>query len=391
MRIAMLVHNRIHFGTFQRAHSLARHLVRLGHELTICAGAAQCGRPPRYATLDGVTIVEPFDPLPIRFREGGLSPFDVLNRLHYLLRRPCDLIHCFDHRPSVSLPGLLLARLRKIPSVIDWADLWGFEGIASERSSLMGASLGAFDTVLETAVRRKADALTVISTALQRRAQGRFPAPVHLLPVGANSDLIKPISKAEARGRLGFPENASIAVHTGLAPYDAEFLAQSFLQLVKLQPGALLVTTGRRFPALDRAIFSAGLTSQFTHLGMLGRDALPQVFACADALLLPYTDRSVNRFRYPNKLGDYLAAGRPIVTNRTGDLGQLVAEERVGLLADDTPEAFASSIKQLFDDAALRDELGRRARLLAESKLDWGFLAAGLERFYLETIARVRR
>jgi glycosyltransferase involved in cell wall biosynthesis len=58
------------------------------------------------------------------------------------------------------------------------------------------------------------------------------------------------------------------------------------------------------------------------------------------------------------------------------------------LIAEDTPESFAGAIKQLFDDESLREELGRRGRELAESKLDWGFLAAGLERFYEDTLAR---
>ena len=76
------------------------------------------------------------------------------------------------------------------------------------------------------------------------------------------------------------------------------------------------------------------------------------------------------------------------MTNSTGDLGRLVPDERVGLIAEDTPESFADAIKQLFDDESLREELGRRGRELAESKLDWRFLAAGLEGFYEDTLAR---
>jgi glycosyltransferase involved in cell wall biosynthesis len=123
---------------------------------------------------------------------------------------------------------------------------------------------------------------------------------------------------------------------------------------------------------------------------MLDREALSAAMACADVLLLPYTNRPVNLYRYPNKLGDYLSAGRPIVTNDTGDLGRLVAEERVGLVAPDTPEAFALAVKKLFDDVALADELALRGRALAETKLDWRFLARDLEAFYIQILARNR-
>jgi glycosyltransferase involved in cell wall biosynthesis len=206
--------------------------------------------------------------------------------------------------------------------------------------------------------------------------------------VGANSDAIKPLPKLESRRRFGLPESASIAVHTGLAPYDAEYLAQSFLELARIHPATLLVLTGHAFPVLRKAAAKAGLSRQLISLGMIDSETRTGIMACADVLLLPYTNRSVNRFRYPNKLGDYLSAGRPIVTNFTGDLGQLVADERVGLVAEDTPESFAGAVKRLFDDEGLRNELGHRGRELAESKLDWRYLAAGLERFYEDTLAR---
>jgi glycosyltransferase involved in cell wall biosynthesis len=341
--------------------------------------------------VEGVEVIEPFDPLPPRARESGLSPFDLASRVGSFLHNDhFDVIHCFDHRPTVSFPALLLARKTGTPCIFDWADLWGFDGIASQRSIVGRASLGCFDQFLEDRVRRRANALTVINTKLRERAQTRFRAPIHLLPVGANTDLIQPLPKKEMRRRFGLPENASIALLAGLSPYDIEYLARSFVELVRLHPAAMLVVAGARFPTLERIIGQAGFSSQLVRLGMLDRAALSAAMACADVLLLPYTNRSVNLYRYPNKLGDYLSAGRPIVTNATGDLGRLVAEERVGLVAADTLEAFARAAKELFDDSALADELGRRGRALAETKLDWRFLARDLEAFYLQTIAGQR-
>src|ERR1022692_2374381 len=240
----MLVHNTIARGTFDRAHSLARHLVRRDHKVTLFAGTSTRSTA-QHRILDGVEVSEGFDPLPARARESGLSPFDLVNRIRHLLRDRCDLVHCFDHRPTVSLPGLLLARRRRIPCIFDWADLWGFEGIAAERGLFSRILLGTADHLLEESVRRRADALTAINTALRDRAKERFTVPIHLLPVGASSDLIKPLPKKEMRRRFGLPEEASIAVHTGLAPYDMLYLAEAFVELARRYPGALLVMAGR--------------------------------------------------------------------------------------------------------------------------------------------------
>jgi glycosyltransferase involved in cell wall biosynthesis len=382
----MLVHNTIARGTFSRAQSLGRHLVARGHEVTLFAGASVRSRAQR-RSLNGVEVIESFDPLSDRARESGLSPFDLVSRIRQLSHLDCDLIHCFDHRPTVSLPALTTARRRNVPCLVDWADLWGFEGIAGERSALTRVSLGSFDEVLEDRVRKRADGLTVINTKLRERAQQRFHVPILLLPVGANTDLIRPLPKKEMRQRFGLPENAPIAVHAGLSPYDAEYLGRSFVELVKQCPSALLVIAGRRFSILDEVVAEAGFASQLVRLGLLDQETMAAAIACADVLLLPYTNRSVNLFRYPNKLGDYLAAGRAIVANETGDLGMLVAKERVGITVSDTPAAFAVAIKQLFDDPALADEMGRRGRTLAETKLDWRFRARDLEVFYSQILA----
>jgi glycosyltransferase involved in cell wall biosynthesis len=377
----MLVHNTIARGTFSRAHSLGRHLVARGHEVTLLAGASVRAKAQR-RSLNGVDVIESFDPLNDRARESGLSPFDLVGRFRYLSRDRFDLIHCFDHRPTVSLPALLTARRRGIPCVIDWADLWGFDGIAAERRPPARFSIGGLDEFLEDRVRDRADALTVINTKLRERAERRFNAPILLIPVGANSDLIRPLPKKEMRRRFGLPENVPIALHAGLSPYDAEYLGRSFVELARHCPQALLVIAGRRFSILDRVIAEAGFSSQLVRLGLLDQATMAAAMACADVLLLPYTNRSVNLFRYPNKLGDYLAAGRPIVANNTGDLGHLVTNERVGLAVPDTPEAFAVAVKDLFDDPTLADELGQRGRALAETKLDWRFFARDLEVFY---------
>ena len=322
----MLVHNTIGRGTFDRAHSLGRHLAAKGHTVTLFAGASGRSRPRRHR-LNGVELIEPFDPLPARARESGLSPFDLANRVRSLRVEKCDLVHCFDHRPTVSLPGLLLGRMRRVPVIFDWADLWGRQGIADERKPLSRFSLGLLDQLLEERVRRRADALTVINTALRDRAQQRFDMPMHMLPVGASSDLIKPFPKDEARRHLGIPLDASVAVHTGLAPYDIRYLAESFVHLAKWRPKALLVTAGRHFPALEEVVGAAGISERVVRLGILDRTELIQAMGCADVLLLPYTNRSVNIYRYPNKLGDYLSAGtsdrhqphgRPRPPGRTG-------------------------------------------------------------------------
>jgi len=117
-------------------------------------------------------------------------------------------------------------------------------------------------------------------------------------------------------------------------------------------------------------------------LKTLPYEDLGEILACGDVMLLPYTNRSINIARFPNRSGDYLAAGRPIATNLTGDLGQIIMGHDVGIVAPDEPEPFAAAIQTLLKNPSLMAEMGTRARRLAESQFSWLALAKKLDQFY---------
>jgi glycosyltransferase involved in cell wall biosynthesis len=123
------------------------------------------------------------------------------------------------------------------------------------------------------------------------------------------------------------------------------------------------------------------------HVGVVPYGELGSVMACGDVMVVPYTAQPHNEARFPNRAGDYLAAGRPIATNPTGDLARLVTSERIGIVATQTPEAFARAILELFRDPTVRTEMGSRARALAETTLSWRAIAACVGDLYDELVS----
>ena len=394
VRVLMLTHNMAGIGgSFMRSASLAGALVELGHEVTLLVSRREIGLRRIETVQEGVRILQMPDLLPQRVRHGGLSPIDLSARCRFVLSERFDLIHGFDHRPAVSLPALLGRRRRRVPYVADWADLWGRGGIADERTRFGGRLLGWLDHRAENTVHRRADAVTAITTELAGRARalGVPHERVRLVPVGANTKAIVPLPKAEARAKLGLALDRDVVVHIGFAPYDAQLLTETFAALARRNPRALLVLSGGRMRIAEELLDRAGLGERMVHFGVVPYERLGEVLACGDVMLLPYSDRSLNRARYPNRVGDYLAAGRPIATNPTGDVGRMVRDEGVGLVADAEPEAFAGAIQGLLEDAPLREEMGRRARHLAETRLSWRSMAVPLEGLYQELMAGRQR
>ena len=372
-------------GTYARCFSMARGLARRGHHVTILA-ASQRRRVFRVTTqADGVSVIEAGGLLPDRFRHGGLSPLDLVNRFLFMARAEFDLVHSLDHRPTVSFAACVASRLRRRPWVADWCDLWGREGLGGIRNPVERALLTPGDERLEQWTIAQASAVTVVSTELQRRAQdrGKGSESVLLLPPAANDDLIRPEPLDEARRACSMPRDRPILVFSGYTRLGSTLLGEAFARVVRRDPSVLLITVGGGLPDFDRIVSGYGLDESVIRFGAKSHRELSGILACGDVMLLPYPDHPVNCAGFANKLADYLAAGRPVATNLTGDLGDVVTEENVGVATADDPEAYADGISGLLEDGGLRTEMGLRARRLAETSFSFRVRAKALEEFYL--------
>ena len=373
-----------------RSYSLGRELARLGHQVTLLASRTTPGLRGRATTREGVQVFEPADIFPRKLRNGGLSPQDLSGRLLWTIGRQFDVLHAFDHRPAAFLPAWFCRMRGGGILVSDWADLWGWDGIAGQPGSIARRILGRLDHFFELWVRRRVDGVTSISSDLDRRAAGLgIPADRRLLvPPGAPVDWLRVGKKQAARAQLGLPPDAHIAGYSGFAPYDREFLERVILDLLGRDPEAVVISSGSVRASLQSAARARGVGDRVIQYGVLPQDEIGIVLAASDVLMLPYINSSINRGRFPNKFGDYLAAGRAIVTHPTGDLGSLVEREKVAVLSSSVPEEYVAAILHLFESPGERAKLGERARKFAESSWSWKVRAEAVNRFYSLLLSR---
>jgi glycosyltransferase involved in cell wall biosynthesis len=385
MRVLILIHNSAGLsGSYSRAVGLARGLARVGHDVTLITASRSPSLLPRVHHVEGVNLIESPDLAPARWRHGGLGIWDVLVRLNLVSGGSFDLVHGFEHRPTVVLPSLFLRRRWQIPFVSDWADLWGDEGIISERTWLGRSTIGIYDSIMEERTHLQATALSVVTQALGFRAiQKGFP-PERVLRVfpGVDPGLVKSLEKSEARRRFEVSQEAKVIGYMGVSDYDDDLAGRAFAALARAAPKVMLLSIGPVKPKMLSVIKEAGLENQVRDLGVVLHENLGAALSCADVLILPFSDRPINRPRFPSRFGEYLASGRPIVANSTGDLGDVISSEGVGLAVSDRAESMADNIGMLLDDAELAEQMGRRARHLAEGPFSWDSLARSLEGLY---------
>lgn len=379
MRLLFLNHNVAWSGgTYYRAWHLGRELARRGNTVTLLSISARARFGFKEYMEEGVRIVETPDWLWGRGRTGW-DGWDTLRRIQFVRREQWDLVHAFDSRPAVIFPALAVSRGAP-PLVMDWADWWGRGGTQDERTTGLAVriALGPVETWLEETFRTRAQASTVASSALFQRAVGLGvrPETILLLPGGSDVRGVKPRSQSEARRALGLPEQIPVLGHLGaMNSSDAELLFAAFSLVREELPDCRLFLIGRHYIKTMRQ-------NGVIETGYVSRDALLEYMAACDLMLLPLKDTVANRGRWPSKFNDYIAAGRPVVATRVGDVGAVFDRYAVGAATPDNPESFASGIVALLADRQQGTELGRCAREVAERVFSWDLLADRLVEHY---------
>jgi glycosyltransferase involved in cell wall biosynthesis len=383
----MLVFNPVGKGTYWRALHLARSLAKRGHDLTVLATPRQ--RRLRFASRAdaqaGVTLVEAPDLLGGPWRLGW-DPGNVVMRLTWVRKRQFDVVHAFESRPTVIFPALYGQR-RGARLILDWCDWFGRGGSVEERPNrLMRSLLRPVETFFEERFRARADGATVINSLLQQRTMALGVAPEKILPLpnGSNVDEVRPIPQAEARRALGWPQDAPIVGYIGaIFPRDAVLMAQAFDKIRQAEPAAQLLLAGYCQIAVETLVKEPGAVRR---TGPIAYDKINCYLSACDVCWLPLRDSGANRGRYPLKINDYMAVGKPVVATDVGDVADLIRRGKFGLLAPDRPDEVARQVVALLRNPAQREIMGRRARRLAESELTWDEIGGRLERFYQQIL-----
>lgn len=371
-------------ASFFRAFHWGRHLARRGHQVTLLTISENNGWGFEVQEREGVRLVKTPDLLAGRLRSGW-DLWNTLNRMLYLWPQQYDLIHSVDCRPACILPALMLKKLRKTKLVIDWLDWWGRGGIIAERSDNLAQRLFApVETFFEEGFRQFADGSVVISSALKNRALALGVAAEHLIqiPFGADVEGLEPRDNIGARQRLRLNPSARFLGYVGnINTKERDLMLDAFSIINRLDDRSRLVLIGRS--GIKESDVHPDLRDRVRFTGEVSYDELQDYIAACEVMLLPLKDTITNRGRWPSKLNDYLAAGRPVVACAVGDLQELFSGASIGALCRDEVESFAEATLRLLARPDL-DDLGKNARSVAEKKLSWGMLTDQLESFYLE-------
>lgn len=376
---------------FGRSYMLARELAARGHSVTIIS--SQKGGfvfPFERELRDNVELISFPDIVPKAVRRAGLAPLIVLLKCLYVLFKSFDIVHSDSgHRPSSGLPCVAHRLFRRSVYVSEWWDYFGRGGIQDDQPWWYRATLGTYDTWAEVHNKKIADGVVALSEFTRRRAManGVREERILLLHGGSDTRTIQYVPDSRNRRKFGIPEDALVFGFVGINEHelvDLKPFLHSMNALKESKP-VCWFSTGRKLSPETRRKY--GLGEEYFEFGWVDYHLFSDLLSCADAFVMLLEDNVVNKSRWPQKIGDYLAAGRVLILNEVGEISMYTKEyPDAFVVVEWNSTEIMKSLEYMVEHKSDLMKRGRYSRKLAENEMSWASRASLLEEFYLKIL-----
>jgi glycosyltransferase involved in cell wall biosynthesis len=364
----------IQYASAEVAGGLLEHLCLLSE------GLARSGNSVR-AVLAPVTAV---DPPARRCLSAGVAvsrltvrgKFDFAGMIRFARLVAADrpqVVHVHLASPVEALPAILAARWGGARHIVTtehaptWRPLQRFYSRAAKRAAM-----------------RLLDATIVLSRADAVFLREEFGAPPSLLRVIHNGvpGFPAPISKVEARARLGLSPDATVVGYLGALEEKKGLL--DLLEAVERSRLAALTLLFGGEGGLEPVLRDRSAGRDFPVV-LAGRIAdVGGFLAAVDVFVFPSHQEAL-----PLALLEAMAAGLPIVATTVGGIPEAIEDGVSGLLVPPRqPDAVAGALRRLAADPALARRLGDEARRTALEKFGAERMIRATEALYAEILAR---
>lgn len=377
-----------------RHHEFARLLAARGHRVTVIAS------PVSYITGASLTP----SPLPSGEGHRGEGGVKILRAavysahhksfLHRLLAffsfmlssfwlglgvQGVDLVWGTSPPIFQGVTAWVLARLKGARFLFEVRDLWPQFAVAV--GVLRNPLLIRASEWLESALYRHSDRVMVNSPGFRAQVEARGAKCVTLVPNGADPAMFNPHDRGEDFRRAHDLEGRFVVTYAGAhgMSNDLQVVLQAARLLVN-SPHVHLVFLGdgKEKPALMARASEMGLKN-LTFLPPVPKHGIPSALAGADACLAILKPLEEYKTTYPNKVFDYMAAGRPVVLAIDGVIREVVEAAGCGTFAQPgDASALAEAVRSLAADPKAARNMGLRGRAYLEANFSRGAIGEQL-------------
>lgn len=389
-----------------RHHELARFLVEKGHQVTVITSPVSYLTGMRredksalggnskipwvtHQQEDGIIILRTYAYPALHksfvHRVIGFFSFMVSSFINGLQIKNVDVVWGTSPPIFQGFTAWALARLKGASFLFEVRDLW--PAFAIQVGVLRNPLLIRLSEWLEQFLYRHADRMLVNSPGFTQHIQQHGASQVDLIPNGADPRMFDPLARGEQFRQEHGLVGKFIALYAGAhgLSNDLPILLEA-ASLLNDHPeiAIVLLGDGKEKPTLQNQAKQMDLHNVY-FLPSISKDKMSSALAAADAGVAILKPIPLYATVYPNKVFDYMAAGRPVVLAIAGVIQQEVENAGAGIcVPPGNPVALADAIRCLADDSSTSQEMGKRGRQYVEAHFDRRILAERLENIFLQ-------
>ena len=363
-----------------RSYEQARRLVARGHTVHVITTDITPGKRSlgwRRTDDDGIQVhwfsVPYSNNMSFARRLRAFAEFMILAAARATALK-ADLVFATSTPLTVAVPGVVAARLRRVPFVFEVRDLW--PEVPIEMGVLRNPVARRLAGALATFAYRNAEEVIALSPGMAAGVTARRPGtPTTVIPNAAELAMfdVAPAAGQRFRDEHRWLGDRPLIVYTGAlgAVNGVEYLVRAARRMAETDPEAqvLIVGHGREWDQTKRLAAGYGLLDRTVRMWeQVPKSDLPVILSAAtmsSSFVRPVRalwDNSANKFF------DALAASRPIAVNYGGWQADLLRETGAGLVLDpyDAEQAGVVLAAHLRDDLWLKQAREAAHRLAVE-------------------------
>jgi glycosyltransferase involved in cell wall biosynthesis len=266
--------------------------------------------------------------------------------------------------------------LKRTPLLFEVRDLWPAFAVAV--GVLRQPVLIRASEWLERFLYQHADQVMINSPGFRAHVLERGARSVALIPNGADITMFDPLADGAAFRRDHQLEDKFIALYAGAhgMSNDLEVVLAAADRLKALpEIAVVLLGDGKEKDRLMARAADMALPNIY-FIDPIPKTAMHLALSAADACIAILKPIPLYATVYPNKVFDYMAAGRPVVLAIDGVIREVVEAANAGIFVPPgDPGALAAALKTLAADRSMGRTLGLNGRRYLETHFDRASLA----------------
>ena len=277
------------------------------------------------------------------------------------------------------LTAWALARLKRVPFLFEVRDLWPAFAVAV--GVLRSKVLILASECLERFLYRSADCLLVNSPGFMVHVQERGARDIRLVPNGTDVSMFDTDDNGGQFRKFQGLEEKFIALYAGAhgMSNDLGVVLSAADKLRDLPDLAIILLGDGKEKANLQAEAARMDLENIYFIPSIAKSEMSNALAAADICIAILKPVELYKTVYPNKVFDYMAAGRPVVLAIDGVIREVVERAQAGTaVPPGNPQALAETIRMYYADPDLGRLQGLNGRNHVITKFNRPKLAQNL-------------